>query len=38
MGKRALERINQWSFEEDIAGLRRALAHLTRKLAPLEEA
>ncbi len=26
MGQRALERIQNWSFEEDVAGLRRALA------------
>jgi glycosyltransferase involved in cell wall biosynthesis len=32
MGKAALERIGRWSFEEDIAGLRRAIAHVTRKL------
>jgi glycosyltransferase involved in cell wall biosynthesis len=37
MGRRALERVNQWSFEADIAGLRRALAQLTRKL-PQEQA
>ena len=27
MGQRAFERIRSWSFEQDIAGLRRALAH-----------
>jgi glycosyltransferase involved in cell wall biosynthesis len=32
MGQRALDRINHWSFEEDIAGLRQAIAQLTRKL------
>ncbi len=32
MGQRALERINQWSFEADVAGLREALAHVTRRL------
>ena len=25
MGRRSLERINHWSFEEDIRGLREAL-------------
>jgi glycosyltransferase involved in cell wall biosynthesis len=29
MGKRSLERINQWSFEEDIRGLREALNYIT---------
>jgi hypothetical protein len=28
MGRRSLERINRWSFEEDIRGLRKALHHL----------
>ncbi len=28
MGQRAFERIQTWSFEQDIAGLRRALAHI----------
>jgi glycosyltransferase involved in cell wall biosynthesis len=28
MGCRSLERINQWSFEEDIRGLRKALSHV----------
>jgi len=28
MGERAFERIQTWSFEEDIRGLRRALAHV----------
>jgi len=28
MGRRSLERVNQWSFEEDIRGLRRALNHV----------
>jgi glycosyltransferase involved in cell wall biosynthesis len=28
MGQRSLERINQWSFEEDIRGLRKALHHV----------
>jgi len=34
MGHRALERIRSWSFEEDIRGLRQALAHVTRKITP----
>lgn len=29
MGQRALERIEHWSFEEDVAGLRQAIAWLT---------
>jgi glycosyltransferase involved in cell wall biosynthesis len=32
MGEAARRRIAAWSFEEDIRGLRRALAHTTRKL------
>jgi glycosyltransferase involved in cell wall biosynthesis len=32
MGRRALERIDLWNFEEDVRGLRRALAALTRKI------
>jgi hypothetical protein len=28
MGERAFERIQRWSFEEDIQGLRAALAHV----------
>jgi glycosyltransferase involved in cell wall biosynthesis len=28
MGKRAFERIARWSFEEDVQGLRQALAHV----------
>jgi glycosyltransferase involved in cell wall biosynthesis len=28
MGQRAFERIQSWSFEEDVQGLRRALAHV----------
>ena len=28
MGQRALERIQSWSFEEDVRGLRQALAHV----------
>jgi len=32
MGQRGLERIRTWSFEEDIASLRQAIAQLTRKI------
>jgi glycosyltransferase involved in cell wall biosynthesis len=32
MGRAARERINTWSFEEDLHGLRQALAQLTGKL------
>jgi glycosyltransferase involved in cell wall biosynthesis len=32
MGRRALEKINAWSFEEDIRGLRKALAQVTGRL------
>ncbi len=32
MGENALARINQWGFEEDITGLRRAVAHVTGRL------
>lgn len=35
MGRKALERINGWSFREDILGLKRAITHVTRKLAAL---
>lgn len=31
MGRKALERISRWSFTEDIAALRGAIAHLTRR-------
>jgi glycosyltransferase involved in cell wall biosynthesis len=34
MGQRALERIRTWDFEEDIRGLRHALAAVTKKIAP----
>lgn len=33
MGQRGLERIRQWSFKEDIQGLRQAIAHTTRKIS-----
>jgi glycosyltransferase involved in cell wall biosynthesis len=32
MGRRALERIQGWNFDEDVRGLRKALAALTRKI------
>jgi glycosyltransferase involved in cell wall biosynthesis len=32
MGQRGLERIQTWGFEEDIRGLRRAIARATRKI------
>jgi glycosyltransferase involved in cell wall biosynthesis len=32
MGQAARQRMATWSFEEDVAGLRAALAHTTRKL------
>ncbi len=32
MGERALERIQNWSFEQDVQGLRRALAAVTGKI------
>jgi glycosyltransferase involved in cell wall biosynthesis len=32
MGQRGRERIRRWSFVEDISGLRRALAEVTRKI------
>ncbi|WP_035347483.1 glycosyltransferase family 4 protein [Edaphobacter aggregans] len=35
MGRNALARISAWNFEEDIAGLRRAIAALTKGL-PVE--
>lgn len=31
LGRNALDRINQWSFEQDIVALRQAIAHLSRK-------
>jgi glycosyltransferase involved in cell wall biosynthesis len=32
MGKAALQRIDCWSFDHDIDGLKAALHHVTRKL------
>jgi glycosyltransferase involved in cell wall biosynthesis len=34
MGQRAFERIQTWSFEEDIQALRRALAHVAPTFTP----
>jgi glycosyltransferase involved in cell wall biosynthesis len=34
MGRRALERIKSWDFEEDVRGLRHALAEVTRRIEP----
>jgi glycosyltransferase involved in cell wall biosynthesis len=32
MGQRALAKIQTWNFEEDVRGLRRAIAQVTRKM------
>jgi glycosyltransferase involved in cell wall biosynthesis len=32
MGQRALAKIQTWNFEEDVRGLRRAIAQVTRKI------
>ena len=32
MGRRGLERIRTWSYEEDVRGLRKALAAVTKKI------
>jgi glycosyltransferase involved in cell wall biosynthesis len=32
MGQRGLAKIRTWDFEEDIRGLRRAIADVTRKI------
>jgi glycosyltransferase involved in cell wall biosynthesis len=37
MGQRALDRIRRWDFEADVRALRRALAHVTRKLSLEQE-
>ena len=34
MGASGLQTIQQWSFEQDIHGLRQALAHVTKKIQP----
>jgi glycosyltransferase involved in cell wall biosynthesis len=36
MGQRASERIRDWSYEQDILGLRRAIAHVTKRLRALQ--
>jgi glycosyltransferase involved in cell wall biosynthesis len=33
MGQRALAKIQTWNFEEDVRGLRRAIAQVTRKIS-----
>jgi glycosyltransferase involved in cell wall biosynthesis len=33
MGERGLAKIRTWDFEEDVRGLRRALAYVTRKIS-----
>ena len=33
MGRRALDRINRWSFDADVEGLRAAIAYVTRRIA-----
>jgi glycosyltransferase involved in cell wall biosynthesis len=32
MGHRGLAKIRRWDFEEDVRGLRRAIAQVTRKI------
>jgi glycosyltransferase involved in cell wall biosynthesis len=32
MGRRGLAKIETWDFEEDVRGLRRAIARVTRKI------
>ncbi len=32
MGQAAFERVSHWSFEEDIAALRKAIAHVTHRI------
>ncbi|MEI9980496.1 MAG: glycosyltransferase family 4 protein [Edaphobacter sp.] len=32
MGQRGLERISEWSYEEDVRGLRQAIAMVTRRI------
>jgi glycosyltransferase involved in cell wall biosynthesis len=34
MGQRALARVNTWNFEEDVRGLRHAIAEVTRRIEP----
>lgn len=33
MGRRGLERISKWGYEEDVRGLRRALSAVTKKIS-----
>ena len=33
MGERAFERISHWGFEEDVAALRKAIAHVTHRIS-----
>ena len=33
MGQRGLKRVSEWSYEQDITGLRRAIGHVTRRLS-----
>jgi glycosyltransferase involved in cell wall biosynthesis len=37
MGRRAFQRIQAWNFDEDVRGLRRALAAVTGKIAASEQ-
>jgi hypothetical protein len=30
IGRRALERVKSWNFEQDVRGLRQAIAEVTR--------
>jgi glycosyltransferase involved in cell wall biosynthesis len=32
MGQRGLRKVRAWSFEEDVRGLRQAIAEVTRKI------
>jgi len=38
MGERALQRVNAWNFDEDVRGLRQAVAHVTGKMNIQESA
>ncbi|HMF52891.1 MAG TPA: glycosyltransferase family 4 protein [Edaphobacter sp.] len=38
MGRRARERIDRWSFEEDVRGMKQALAAVTKKISAPEDA
>jgi glycosyltransferase involved in cell wall biosynthesis len=37
MGRRARQRIDRWSFEEDVRGMKQALAAITRKISPPDD-